>query len=78
MMIKMTEVMFRKFFGPQSEEAGGGNPASHEMLLAALEEAVSGAHLGEAAAFLEGDAGRQHVSPLRPSAVAPVVDLHVC
>ena len=55
------EVMFRKFFGPQSEEAGGGNPASHEMLLAALEETVSGADIGEAAQFLEGDGGRQHV-----------------
>lgn len=58
---RLIEVMFRKFFGPQSNEDGGGNPASHEMLLAALAEAVADADLDEAAEFLSGTAGRQHV-----------------
>lgn len=57
----LIEVMFRKFFGQQMHEDGGGNPASHEMLLAALAEAVVGVDLDEAAEFLAGTAGRQHV-----------------
>ncbi len=57
----LIEVMFRKFFGQQVHEDGGGNPASHEMLLAALAEAVVGVDLDEAAEFLAGTAGRQHV-----------------
>jgi predicted DsbA family dithiol-disulfide isomerase len=57
----LIDVMFRKFFGPQAEENGGGNPADHQMLLAALAEAVAGADLDEAAEFLAGTAARQHV-----------------
>lgn len=57
----LIEVMFRKFFGPQLNENGGGNPASHEMLLAALTEAVADVDLDEAQEFLAGTAARQHV-----------------
>ena len=60
---KLIEVMFRKFFGPQSGEPTGGNPADHMMLLSAAEEALNGVDLDEVKEFLEGEVGRQQVRP---------------
>ena len=63
--------MFRKFFGPQSGEPTGGNPADHMMLLSAAEEALNGVDLDEVKEFLEGEVGRQQVRHSQPAISSP-------